>query len=63
MTAVQELIADLIRSIGYVALRLMSLGRYRGGGPHDGVPEAAIGLAIVLIVLYLFYTFAPPPLS
>jgi hypothetical protein len=32
----------------------MSFGRYRGDGPHDGVPEAAIGLAVVLIVLYLF---------
>ena len=50
----QDIIEDLIRGVGYVALKLMSFGRYRGG--DDGpLAEGAIGFAFVLGLVYLVY--------
>lgn len=51
----QGLIEELIRGIGYASLWLVTLGRYRGGGEGNRLPEGAIGFAIVLAVAYAMY--------
>lgn len=51
---VQGVIEELIRGVGYVALRLVTAGRFRGG--EDGrLAEGAIGFGLV-VVAYLIYT-------
>jgi len=51
----QDLIEELIRVIGHLALRVFTLGRYRGGVPSDRLPEGAIGLAVLAAVFYFAY--------
>jgi hypothetical protein len=51
----QELIEELIRGVGYVALRLATFGRYRGGGQNDRLAEGAIGFGLILAAGFLFY--------
>ena len=51
----QSIIEELIRGVGFFALRLVSLGRYRGGGESDRVPEGAIGLCLLMMFAYLAY--------
>lgn len=51
----QDLIEEFIRGIGYVSLRAMTFGRYRGGGRDDRLPEGAVGLAVVAALLYVTY--------
>ena len=52
----QELIEELIRGIGYGALRLITFGRYEGGARTDRLAEGAMGFALVLTVIFLVYT-------
>ena len=51
----QELIEEAVRAIGWGALRLLTLGRYRGGRAGDRLAEGAIGLAVVLVLMYAGY--------
>lgn len=53
----QDVVEELIRWIGYAALRLVTLGRYRGGTRNDRLPEGAVGLGIVAGLVYLMYAF------
>ena len=46
----QLVIEELIRGVGYVALRLVTVGRYRGG-EDSHLAEGAIGFALVVVVL------------
>jgi hypothetical protein len=52
----QDLIEELIRCIGNVALRLVTFGRYRGGYKNDRLHEGAIGFAILAAVAYATYS-------
>ena len=51
----QDVIEELLRWIGYVALRLVTFGRYRGGSERDRLPEGAIGLGILAVLAYATY--------
>lgn len=50
----QGVIEDLIRGVGYVALRLVTVGRHRGG-EDSRLSERAIGFGLVVGVAYLIY--------
>lgn len=54
----QDLVEDAIRGVGYLALRLGTFGRYRGGDASGYLAEGAVGFALVLIVMYLSYRLA-----
>ena len=56
----QELIEELIRGIGYGALRLVTLGRYKGGRDADRLAEGAIGFALVLGAALIIYAVGIP---
>ena len=50
----QGIIEELIRGVGYVALRLVTFGRYRSG--HDSrLAEGAIGFGLVIVAAFLIY--------
>lgn len=51
---VQSVIEELIRGVGYGALRLVTFGRYRGG-EDSRLAEGAIGFGLVVAVAYVFY--------
>ena len=51
----QDVIEELIRGIGYFALRLVTLGRYRGGC-DSRLAEGAIGFGLVVVAAYLIYS-------
>jgi hypothetical protein len=53
----QLVIEELIRGVGYVALRLVTVGRYRGG-EDSRLAEGAIGFALVVVVAYVVYAAA-----
>jgi hypothetical protein len=53
----QELIEEVIRGIGYLALKLVTWGRYAGGGAGDRLREGALGLVLVAVGLYVLYSF------
>lgn len=44
----QSLIEETIRLIGWGALKLVTLGRYKGGQASDVVAEGGLGFAIVV---------------
>jgi hypothetical protein len=50
----QAIIEELIRGVGYLALRLATFGRYRTG-PDARLPEGAIGFGLVVGTAYLIY--------
>ena len=52
----QTVIEEAIRWIGYLVLRIVTLGWYRGGKPADQLPEGAIGLVTLALVTYLAFT-------
>jgi len=54
----QELVEELIRWVGYGGLRLVTLGRYRGGTENDRLSEGAVGFGIVIGFAYLTYLVA-----
>ena len=51
----QGVIEELIRGIGYVALRLATMGRYRGG-EDSRLAEGAVGFGLVVVAAYVVYT-------
>ena len=53
----QELIGELIRGIGYLALKAVTLGRYASSGSGDELPEGALGLVLVALGFYVVYAF------
>ena len=53
----QELIEEAIRGIGYLTLKLVTLGRYaRSGSDGDRLREGALGLVLVALGYYAAYT-------
>ena len=54
----QDVVEELIRWIGYGALWVVTLGRYRGGTGDDRLPEGAAGMVVVFGVIYLTYVWA-----
>lgn len=50
----QELIEEMIRGFGYLALRFVTFGRYRGGS-DSRLAEGAIGFGLVVVAAYLIY--------
>jgi hypothetical protein len=48
----QAIIEELIRGVGYFALRLVTLGRYRSRG-ESRLAEGAIGFGIVCGIAYV----------
>ena len=59
----QDIIEELIRGIGYVALRVVTFLRYRGGRQRDRLPEGAIGLGIVVVVAYVLLIIRACPVA
>lgn len=53
----QALIEETIRLVGYVVLRALSLGRYRGGKENDRLAEGALGLATLAVATSVALTF------
>ena len=53
----QELIGEAFRLVGWGALRLVTLGRYRSD-PKDPLFEGAIGLLVMIGASYLCYVVA-----
>ena len=51
----QDVIEEVVRWLGWSALKIVSLGRYHGGADQDRLPEGAIGLGIVIAAAYVFY--------
>jgi hypothetical protein len=51
----QDIIEEVIRWIGYAALRAVTLGRYRGGALDDRLPEGAVGLGVLAVLGCLMY--------
>ncbi len=51
----QELIGELIRGIGYLALKAVTLGRYARSGSGDELVEGALGLVLVALGFYAAY--------
>ena len=52
----QAVVEEAIRWIGYLVLRIVTLGWYRGGKAGDQLPEGAIGLVTLALVTYLAFT-------
>lgn len=50
----QDLIEEMIRGVGYLSLRVVTLGRYRGGS-DSRLAEGAIGFGLVVVAAYLVY--------
>lgn len=53
--SMQDVIEEIIRWLGWGALKIATLGRYRGGAEQDRLREGAIGLGIVIAAAYVFY--------
>jgi hypothetical protein len=52
---VHAVIEDIVRGIGWGALRLVTLRRYAGGTEQDRLSEGALGFALVLGAMYAVY--------
>lgn len=50
----QDLIEELIRGAGYLALKVVAAGRYRGDA-DSRLAEGAIGFGLVVLVAYIVY--------
>lgn len=55
----QDLIETLVRSIGWLLLKIVTFGRYRNDRASDAVVEAAVGLVSIGAVMWLAYTWWP----
>jgi hypothetical protein len=53
----QTVIEDVIRWLGWAALKLLTLGRYRGGQSADLLAEGAIGFLLIVGVAILVYAY------
>lgn len=54
----QDIIEGLIQGIGYLALRLVTFGRYKSS--RDGrLAEGAIGLGLIALAGYVMYALRP----
>ena len=51
----QTIIEEVIRWLGYAALRVVTLGRYRGGREDDRLPEGALGFGVIVVVASVIY--------
>ncbi len=52
---VEGIIEYGLQSVGWAAMKIVTLGRYRGFKSDDMLREGALGLAIVLAVGYTIY--------
>ena len=52
----QGIIEELIRWLGYVALKVLTLGRYRRGRNSDGLAEGAVGFGVVVGIAVVIYS-------
>ena len=50
---VEIIIEEVIRGIGYLSLKFVTLGRYAGGSSGDRLREVALGLALIALGTYL----------
>lgn len=51
----QIIIEEAVRWVGYATLRVVSLGRYRGGTEDDRFAEGAVGFFVVVGIAYIAY--------
>ena len=51
----QDVIEDIIRWLGWALLKLLTLGRYRGGQPADALAEGSVGFVLIVAVAILVY--------
>ncbi len=54
----QQIIEEVVRWFGFGLLRILTLGRYRGGGQSDEVSEGATGLAVIIGTASVVYSVA-----
>jgi len=52
---ITTILEEGIRLIGLAVLKILSLGRYRGGGEPARLVESAIGIGVIAVVLGLLY--------
>jgi len=52
---VETILESGLQAIGWVVLKGVTLGRYRGFQPTDMLHEGAIGLAVMAALGYSFY--------
>jgi hypothetical protein len=53
----EALLEELIRGVGYLSLKVVTLGRYAGGSAGDRLREIALGLVLVAVGFYVAYRF------
>lgn len=53
--SVQDIIEELIRGTGHIALRIITVGRYRSS-PESRLAEGAIGFGLIALVAYILFT-------
>ena len=53
----EVVIEEVIRGIGYLTLKVVTVGRYSGGSAGDHLREVALGLGLVAFVAYVAYRF------
>ena len=51
----QQIIEEVVRWLGFGILRVVTLGRYRGGKESDQLPEGAIGLAAIIGTAFVVF--------
>ncbi len=51
----QQIVEEVDRWFGFGVPKILTLGRYRGGGRSDELPEGAIGLAVIIATPYVVY--------
>ncbi|MBA3639804.1 MAG: hypothetical protein M3541_15160 [Acidobacteriota bacterium] len=49
----QQIVEEVVRWFGFGVLKILTLGRYRGGGRADELSGGAIGLAVLIGTSYL----------
>jgi hypothetical protein len=52
---IEEIVAFVPRALGWLTLKLVTLGRYRGFGKDDLLLEGGIGLAAIATMYLVFY--------
>ena len=55
----QDLIESAVRFVGWLVLKIVTLGYYRSRGQRDLLVEGAVGLVAIAAVFWALYTWWP----
>ena len=53
------LIEEIVRGIGSLTLKLVTLAQYTRGSSSDGLREGALGLSLIALGVYVAYAVWP----